>query len=52
MPLGIRSLPLKNRHFHNWHTEVEDHWNYEDFIANRQRRVAKGLDQRGLPVLS
>ena len=32
--MKIRSLKLKNRSFDNWHSQVEDHWDYEDFLAD------------------
>jgi hypothetical protein len=28
--MKIRALKLKDRHFANWYTEVEDQWNYDD----------------------
>ncbi len=34
MKLKIRSLKLKDRKFDNWKSEIEDRWNYEDFLAD------------------
>jgi hypothetical protein len=28
--MKIKTLKLKERHFTNWHAEVENHWNYDD----------------------
>jgi len=38
MGLKIKSLKLKDRAFDNWHTEVEDRWDYEDFLRDKSWR--------------
>ena len=32
--MKIRALKLKDRSFDNWHSELEDHWDYEDMLAH------------------
>jgi len=34
MELKIRTLKFKDRKFDNWFTEIEDRWNYEDFLKD------------------
>lgn len=36
--MKITTLKLKDRYFDNWHTEIEDHWNYSDMLAHEDWR--------------
>ncbi|MFA5865674.1 MAG: hypothetical protein WC975_13435 [Phycisphaerae bacterium] len=35
MALQIKTRKLKDRSFDNWKSQVEDHWNYKDFLADQ-----------------
>ena len=32
--MKVTALKIKDRHFSNWHSEVENRWNYDDLIAD------------------
>lgn len=32
--MQIKSHKLRNRQFENWHSDLEDHWDYDDFIRD------------------
>jgi hypothetical protein len=34
LAIAIKSIKLKDHTFANYQTQVEDHWNYEDFLAS------------------
>ena len=34
MELQVKALKLKNRMFDSWHTQVQDPWDYEDFLKS------------------
>jgi hypothetical protein len=36
--MKITALKLKDRSFHNWHSEVEDHWDYADMLSHEEWR--------------
>jgi len=36
--MKVTALKLKDRHFDNWSTEVEDHWNYVDMLNDEEWR--------------
>jgi len=36
--MKVTALKLKDRHFDNWHSEVQDHWNYEDMLTHEEWR--------------
>jgi hypothetical protein len=33
-PMKVTALKIKNRHFSNWHSEVENRWDYDDLKAD------------------
>ena len=37
--MKIRALKLKDQKFSNWHTEVENRWEYADFLNNKSWRT-------------
>ena len=36
--MKVTAIKLKDRHFDNWHSEVEDRWDYRDMLAHEEWR--------------
>ncbi len=36
--LRVQALKLRDRTFGNWHAEIVDSWNYQDFVSDQERR--------------